>query len=50
MDENIIEKYYQDNNFPSSKKLYSLLKKEGYNFTQKVIDEYLKKKRRKPSS
>ena len=44
MSEDIIEKYYENNNFPSSKKLYAILKKEGYNFTQKVIDEYLKKK------
>jgi hypothetical protein len=40
----IIQKYYENFNFPNPKKLYTILKKDGYNYTQKNITEYLNKK------
>ena len=42
--DNIIEKYYEDFNFPSADKLYELMRKDQYEVTKKEIIEYLSKK------
>ena len=42
--DNIIEKYYEDFNFPSADKLYKLMRKDQYEVTKKEIIEYLSKK------
>ena len=39
----IIEKYYEDHNFPSAIKLYKYLKKDNIDVTQKQVSEYLSK-------
>ena len=33
--DNIIEQYYLDNNYPSSEKLYKILKKDNHSITLK---------------
>lgn len=41
MNNNIIEQYYNEHNFPSAQKLYKLLKDDKHNITQKEIKSYL---------
>ena len=41
--DNIIEQYYLDNNYPSSEKLYKMLKKDNHSITLKKVKEWLSK-------
>ena len=40
----VIEKYYEEYNFPSTDKLCKLMKKDGYDILKKDIISYLSKK------
>jgi len=42
--EEIIEKYYNDFNFPSVDKLYKLMKDDKYNIKKPIIQKYIDSK------
>ena len=44
--DNIIEQYYLDNNYPSSEKLYKILKKDNHSVALNKVKAY---QNRKPS-
>ena len=41
--DNIIEQYYLDNNYPSSEKLYKMLKKDNHSITLNKVKKWLSK-------
>ena len=44
--DNIIEQYFLENNYPSTDKLYKMLKKDNHSITLSTIKERLSKQRK----